>query len=913
MARSMAFGCRVLRPASPRTTRRSISSGSKDVTFGRRLSDEESQAAALPDQFADSLEAAVPVMRFLATLGGGRVDGGYDAAVGDDDRVPLSGPSHRGSADSPALTRGFLFADLRDYTAYVERHGDQAAAELLGDYRAIVRDAMVATGGGEVRTEGDSFYIVFSSVGAAVRCGLAIVAEAARASAERADRPIRVGVGVHAGESVAEGDGFVGSAVNIAARICAVAAPGEVLVSDTVRSLVRTSLPLSFRSRGRPRLKGIAEPIELFAVTPAGEPAAARAPTPTARPSRRRLVVVGTGALLIIALAGPLGASVLLRLSEAGNPGSSPAAGASSAGASGGALIDLAALPGRILFRSTPRVGTGAEAGRQVQASDFDGTSRQALTPLTQDVLEFKARPDGAQIAYMTAQGELGLVSSNGRDDSRPWPGPWPLEDFYKGGPLAPAALYGWLPSGELLLESRWDLASPSKVRLAANGMSAVPFGGGCGDADVETGEDLAVSPDASLVAFRQRTHLWLAPSGSCAIQLTKDLDSSEPAWSRDGNRIAFRGNSAAGATDIWVMNVNGTGLRQLNADPVPDSQPTWSPDGAFIAWSRGVGDTARLWVMRDDGTGSRVLPIGDQGEQVDEPLWLADASTVANSSPTPVVPNPFSIISTYSADQLDLDQPIALAIGPNGDVYITDAHPAVTVVDAFGARVARWGTLGSGAGQFDLGPPDNLHGSIAVGPDGRVYVSDSRNTRVEVFGPTGKFLRQFGIRGSGDGHFLWPFDLSADASGNVYVLDDQVRNLQKFSPIGVFLWRADKSTLPDMTGHGHNADIDAKGRIVIGNDDTGRVLYLDQEGRELDAFDGQACGATVDAAGNTYVTGCGSDAIEVFDPAHRLVGRWSGPTMPLDGPPEFGPNGEVFALGKDGSLIRLSIALPTH
>ena len=230
------------------------------------------------------------------------------------------------SADSPALTRGFLFCDLRDYTAFVEAHGDQAAAELLGDYRAIVRDALGATGGGEVRTEGDSFYIVFSSVGAAVRCGLAIVAEAGRASAARADRPIRVGVGVHAGESVAEGEGFVGSAVNIAARICALAAPGEVLVSDTVRSLVRTSLPLTFRSRGRPKLKGIAEPIELFAVTPAVETTAVRQ-APAARPSRRRLIVVGLGALIVIALAGPLGASVLLRPSEAGNPSPSPGPG----------------------------------------------------------------------------------------------------------------------------------------------------------------------------------------------------------------------------------------------------------------------------------------------------------------------------------------------------------------------------------------------------------------------------------------------------------------------------------------------------------------------------------------------------------------------------------------------------------
>ena len=337
------------------------------------------------------------------------------------------GPGPASPADSPALTRGFLFSDLRDYTAFVEGHGDQAAAELLGDYRAIVRDALGATGGGEVRTEGDSFYIVFSSVGAAVRCGLAIVAEAARASAARPERPIRVGVGVHAGESVAEGEGFVGSAVNIAARICAVAAPGEVLVSDTVRSLVRTSLPLTFRSRGRPRLKGIAEPIELFAVTPAVETTSVRQ-APAARPSRRRLVVVGIGALLVIALAGPLGASVLLRPSEAGNPSPSPtgSAGASAAaGASPASSIDLATLPGRIAFISYQDIGFDRH---QVQVARPDGSDAHQLSSLLTDVQSYAASPDGTRLVW-TTWFELLTAPVAGSEE----PASWPNEMTWKG------------------------------------------------------------------------------------------------------------------------------------------------------------------------------------------------------------------------------------------------------------------------------------------------------------------------------------------------------------------------------------------------------------------------------------------------------------------------------------------------
>jgi hypothetical protein len=76
---------------------------------------------------------------------------------------------------------------------------------------------------------------------------------------------------VHAGETADTDEGPVGSAVNLAARICSQARPGEVLVSDTVRALVRTSLPVAFSERGRRSLKGVGEPVRLWAVSPSDE------------------------------------------------------------------------------------------------------------------------------------------------------------------------------------------------------------------------------------------------------------------------------------------------------------------------------------------------------------------------------------------------------------------------------------------------------------------------------------------------------------------------------------------------------------------------------------------------------------------------------------------------------------------
>ncbi len=211
--------------------------------------------------------------------------------------------------DRPPQTRGFLFADLRGYSAFTERHGDLAARELLARYRRVVREVIVSFSGAEIRTEGDSFYIVFDSVSRAVRAGLAILHAVAEPDPDAVGHPITVGIGLHAGETEDSDEGIVSGAVNTAARICALAQPGELLVSDTVRSLTRTYLDVTFVPRGRRRLKGIAEPVALFSVGDRGD----RVPGPEAvswRREWRRPLVIG-GGIFAMVVAG-LGVSLSL-------------------------------------------------------------------------------------------------------------------------------------------------------------------------------------------------------------------------------------------------------------------------------------------------------------------------------------------------------------------------------------------------------------------------------------------------------------------------------------------------------------------------------------------------------------------------------------------------------------------------
>ena len=200
-----------------------------------------------------------------------------------------------------AAYRGFLFSDVRGFTSFAERYGNNAAAAMVGRFLEIARKAIARHEGAEIKTEGDAIHAVFPSASSAVLCGLEIQDAAAELNVQEPDRPLGLGVGVHAGEAVETAEGYIGRAVNIAARLCAVAKPGEVLVSSTVKGITQASIPVGFIPRGRRRLKGIRDPILVYAVT---RDMTARAPRAVPRPVLLGAAAVAVAVVGAIALVG---------------------------------------------------------------------------------------------------------------------------------------------------------------------------------------------------------------------------------------------------------------------------------------------------------------------------------------------------------------------------------------------------------------------------------------------------------------------------------------------------------------------------------------------------------------------------------------------------------------------------------
>jgi class 3 adenylate cyclase/pimeloyl-ACP methyl ester carboxylesterase len=181
--------------------------------------------------------------------------GDWQAIVGEAEEF-LTGA--RPPSETDRILATVLFTDIVGSTGRAAELGDRAWRDVLERHHAAVRRELVRFRGREVDTAGDGFLAAFDGPARAVRAALAIGAAVPPLG-------LQVRIGLHTGECEVLGDKLSGIAVHIGARVAALAGPGEVLVSSTVKDLVAGS-GLRFRARGAHELKGVPGAWQLYSV-----------------------------------------------------------------------------------------------------------------------------------------------------------------------------------------------------------------------------------------------------------------------------------------------------------------------------------------------------------------------------------------------------------------------------------------------------------------------------------------------------------------------------------------------------------------------------------------------------------------------------------------------------------------------
>jgi class 3 adenylate cyclase len=186
-------------------------------------------------------------------------------SVSEDNVLRLLGRMSETGGETSAVNpfRTILFTDLRGSTSILEAVGQSAFMVLLTEHDLIIRRALVAAHGREVKHTGDGIMAAFDDVASALDCSMSIQAGFAARSSEGLTPELRVRIGVAAGEPVDHNDDLFGSTVTLASRICDAADAGRILTSDLVCE-IGSQRGFTFDGGRDVVLKGFSAPTRVF-------------------------------------------------------------------------------------------------------------------------------------------------------------------------------------------------------------------------------------------------------------------------------------------------------------------------------------------------------------------------------------------------------------------------------------------------------------------------------------------------------------------------------------------------------------------------------------------------------------------------------------------------------------------------
>jgi class 3 adenylate cyclase len=173
-------------------------------------------------------------------------------------------PLHLENAIDAAF-RAIMFTDLKDSTLMTSTLGDARALHLLHVSNVLTRDALRTYRGREIKHTGDGVMASFAAVSDAVTCAVSVQEAVVEHNRQLPKDEVTLRIGLHAGEPIEDNGDLFGTAVQLAARLCAAAGPSEILVSETIRD-ISSGLGLPFQDLGIIELKGFENGVRVFSI-----------------------------------------------------------------------------------------------------------------------------------------------------------------------------------------------------------------------------------------------------------------------------------------------------------------------------------------------------------------------------------------------------------------------------------------------------------------------------------------------------------------------------------------------------------------------------------------------------------------------------------------------------------------------
>lgn len=261
-------------------------------------------------------------------------------------------------------------------------------------------------------------------------------------------------------------------------------------------------------------------------------------------------------------------------------------------------------------------------------------------------------------------------------------------------------------------------------------------------------------------------------------------------------------------------------------------------------------------------------------------------ATPISTPQPGIVLPVQFLWAADGSPDRIGRVR--ALAVDPAGNVYAQDvSRHRIVKLDPSGRMVTQWGTEGTGPSQFRFTDND-WPGAIAVAPDGTIYVADFSG-RVQHFDANGRYLGEWGSKGTAPGQLDKPEGMVVDENSRIYITEIRLNRVQVFDANGTLLtaW-GQRGTGPGEFDRPTDITLAPDGTLYVADTWNHRVQHFDATGRYLGQIGSYGFGpgqlyvvdgVAIDTEGNIYVSDQrGGHRIVKFDATGQYVGEWGGP-----------------------------------